>query len=142
MLAARVPVAKKRRLKEIAARRGVTVQALLNSFVDETISGEDGAAPVLTRVIRQLRELEPELRSRGVERLWVFGSVARGEARVDSDVDLCAEFRAATRISLTRLAAIQQRLEAALATKVDFGDRRDLLPPVGEGAKRDGVQVF
>ncbi|HEX6011408.1 MAG TPA: nucleotidyltransferase domain-containing protein [Geminicoccaceae bacterium] len=43
------------------------------------------------RLLRELRRLEPELRRRGVRRLWLFGSVARGEADADSDVDLLAK---------------------------------------------------
>lgn len=142
LLAARVPAAKKRRLKEIAARRGVSVQALMNRFVDETLGAEGAAAPSLAGTIRRLRAIAPELRAQGVERLWVFGSVARGEARAGSDVDLCAEFRPRSRLSLVRLGAIQQRLEAALGAKVDFGDRRDLAPAVAVEAARDGVEVF
>jgi predicted nucleotidyltransferase len=36
------------------------------------------------RVIRTIREHESELRALGVSRLWLFGSVARGDARSDS----------------------------------------------------------
>ena len=35
-----------------------------------------------------LRANEAELKTLGVERLYLFGSVARDEVRVDSDVDL------------------------------------------------------
>ena len=38
--------------------------------------------------IRRLHEHEAELKRLGVEHLYLFGSVARGEAREDSDVDL------------------------------------------------------
>jgi predicted nucleotidyltransferase len=39
-------------------------------------------------VIATLRAHEPELRAAGVVSLAVFGSVARGEERPDSDVDV------------------------------------------------------
>jgi hypothetical protein len=39
------------------------------------------------RVLRILRQQEPTLRARGVTRLRLFGSMARGEAGPDSDVD-------------------------------------------------------
>jgi len=44
----------------------------------------------LTRkqAIEQLLRAEPEIRALGVRRLALFGSVARDEARRDSDVDL------------------------------------------------------
>lgn len=45
------------------------------------------------RIIKKLRELKPRLRSEmGIIRLRVFGSVARGEAGPDSDVDLIVDF--------------------------------------------------
>ena len=43
------------------------------------------------QVIAKLREHEPELKASGIERLSLFGSVARGEARPDSDVDILVD---------------------------------------------------
>lgn len=39
-------------------------------------------------VIQTIREHEADLRALGVERLWLFGSLARGDAGAHSDVDL------------------------------------------------------
>lgn len=45
------------------------------------------------QIIEKLKELEPVLRRDfGIKRLRVFGSVARGEAKPGSDVDLIADF--------------------------------------------------
>src|SRR5262249_33791809 len=44
-------------------------------------------------VIALLREHQDELRQLGLSSLSLFGSVARNEARADSDVDLLATFR-------------------------------------------------
>jgi uncharacterized protein with HEPN domain/predicted nucleotidyltransferase len=41
-----------------------------------------------SEVIAKLKQHEAELKRLGVEHLYLFGSTARGEARVDSDVDL------------------------------------------------------
>jgi predicted nucleotidyltransferase len=38
--------------------------------------------------ISRLRQHEADLRRLGVERLYMFGSTARGKAKEDSDVDL------------------------------------------------------
>jgi predicted nucleotidyltransferase len=49
--------------------------------------------PESERILVRLRELKPVLQKEfGIKRLRVFGSVARGEARPDSDVDLIADF--------------------------------------------------
>jgi len=39
--------------------------------------------------IARLRAHEAELRPPGMERVFLFGSAARGDARADSDVDRC-----------------------------------------------------
>ena len=44
------------------------------------------------RVLERLLASEPKIRALGVQRLALFGSTVRGEARVDSDVDLLVQF--------------------------------------------------
>jgi predicted nucleotidyltransferase len=46
------------------------------------------------------------LREAGFRRLSLFGSVARGDAEADSDVDLAAEFDPAAEMDLIRLIAL------------------------------------
>jgi predicted nucleotidyltransferase len=46
---------------------------------------------VLSDVLQILRTHESELRRRGVSHAAVFGSVARGEAGVGSDIDVMVE---------------------------------------------------
>ena len=43
-------------------------------------------------VIRLIRENYEEIKKFGVKRIGIFGSVVRGEAREDSDVDVVVEF--------------------------------------------------
>jgi uncharacterized protein len=56
-------------------------------------------------VIATLRAHETELRQAGIRRLSLFGSVARDDANVDSDVDLAAELDPEARIGLFALSA-------------------------------------
>jgi hypothetical protein len=55
------------------------------------------------RVIATLRAHEEELRQAGLRSLSLFGSVARGETEMDSDIDLAAEFDPAARMDLLQL---------------------------------------
>jgi uncharacterized protein len=55
------------------------------------------------QVIVTLRAHEAELRKAGIRRLSLFGSVARGDAEADSDVDLAAELDPDARIGLFAL---------------------------------------
>lgn len=55
--------------------------------------------------------------SYGVENIRVFGSVARGEAYEDSDIDLLVHLRKGT--SLLKLAALDRKLYELIGIKVD-----------------------
>jgi len=63
---------------------------------------------------------------RGAYNVRVFGSVARGEARVDSDIDLLVEFESGR--SLLDHAALVCDLEELLGRKVDIGTPKGLRP--------------
>jgi predicted nucleotidyltransferase len=72
------------------------------------------------RVIAILRTHETELREAGVRRLSLFGSVARGDASADSDVDLVVELDPEAGIGLFALAALERNLAELLGCKVDL----------------------
>jgi len=57
----------------------------------------------------------------GALNVRVFGSVARGEAKPQSDIDLLVEFRRGT--TLLHHAALIEELEALLGVKVECGQR-------------------
>jgi predicted nucleotidyltransferase len=44
-------------------------------------------------IIDKLKAMEPELRARGITRMQMFGSRARGDNREDSDLDLLIEYK-------------------------------------------------
>jgi predicted nucleotidyltransferase len=86
-------------------------------------------------VVAALRAHEAELRAAGLRHLSLFGSAARGEAGVDSDVDLVAELDSDAHIGLIRLASIELRLGNILGRKVDL-----LTEPVGKGRLRTNIE--
>lgn len=68
--------------------------------------------------IAELRTIiAPIARKHGVKKVSVFGSVARGEARPDSDIDLCIETGAIK--SLLGIISFRLDTESALKTSVD-----------------------
>jgi predicted nucleotidyltransferase len=84
------------------------------------------------RVLAALRGHADQLRRRGVRRLRLTGSVARGEASLDSDVDLIAEIDRATvaRFSLLDLAGLELDLAEALGRDVQIITALDELHPL------------
>lgn len=103
-------------------------------------------AGFLTRVdaLARLRASEPELRALGASAMWLFGSTARDEARIDSDVDLLIdvdEDRFPT-FDLLRLATLKHAIERRTAGRVDILVREDLSPALRQSALPDAVPVF
>jgi predicted nucleotidyltransferase len=100
------------------------------------------ATSTLDAVRRQLAAKEPELRRRGVRHLAVFGSVARGEDRADSDVDLAVEIEDGHSFSLIRMEETRLLLEDALRRPVDLGEIDSFRPHVRTAFERDRIPIF
>ncbi|MDA8318600.1 MAG: helix-turn-helix domain-containing protein [Actinomycetota bacterium] len=97
------------------------------------------SGPVGRRVRRRRHDLVAAAASHGVSGLRVFGSVARGQDRPDSDVDLLADLPPG--MSLFGLARLQAELEGILGARVDLVPAADLKPDVRERAGRDLVAL-
>jgi len=69
--------------------------------------------------------LRPFCQSHGVARLEVFGSVATGQARAGSDIDLLITFRPEVHLGW-EFFALQDELEAMLGSRVDLLTRRSV----------------
>lgn len=140
-LSVRLPTATRDRLKAAAALRGESVQTLVGGLVERFLDEEGGGLPSLAGVLASLRPHASILAGHGVTGLWVFGSVARGQAGPDSDVDLLIEFGAQARPSLLGLASLRVELSELLGAKADLVERETLLPAVRTAAERDAVRV-
>ena len=94
-------------------------------------------------ILATLRDALPDLRRRlAVRSFALFGSIARGEDRPDSDVDLLVEFEPGAQVSLFTLARLKTILEDALARSVDIvEDHPNLRPSFREHIQRDLVRV-
>ena len=75
-----------------------------------------------------------------ISALFLFGSVARDEAREDSDVDILVEF--SHPIGLFQLIALKRDLEALLGRRVDIGTQRSLKPQVKKRVLQEAIRIF
>jgi uncharacterized protein len=82
------------------------------------------------RAIERLLAIEPDIRALGVQRLAIFGSVVRGQARLDSDVDLLIQFSPGAK-TYDRFLALSELLEARLGRKVELVTFEALSPFLG-----------
>jgi len=91
---------------------------------------------VLSLVAAHRKELE----RLGVKTLNLFGSVARDEARLDSDVDFLVEF--SIDAGLFDLFRVQHYLEDLLGCKIDLGTEDALREHLREPVMKDVMRVF
>ena len=93
-------------------------------------------------VIATLRAHEDELRRAGVMSLSLFGSVARGDADLESDVDLVGKLDPQARISLLDLVGLEFRLGEILGRPVDFLTDPIRRKHLRENVERDRLHAF
>jgi hypothetical protein len=89
-----------------------------------------------SRCRQQIVELAEK---RGAHNVRVFGSIARGEQRPDSDIDLLVDFEPGR--SLLDLTGLWLDLEGALGCKVDVVSSRGLRPRIAPEVMRDAISL-
>lgn len=82
------------------------------------------------------------LRDAGIERIVVFGSVARGEDRADSDVDLLLVPRSDIVVGGLKLAEWRNLLTEILGRDADAVVEEFLKDHIKASVKAEGVEVF
>jgi len=82
----------------------------------------------------------PILKKYGVTRAGIFGSVVRGEARKDSDIDILVKIE--SRMSLLDFAGLKLELEEALGRKVDLGEYSVIKPIIKEQILKEEVSII
>ncbi|MGH7558539.1 MAG: nucleotidyltransferase family protein [Vicinamibacteria bacterium] len=87
-----------------------------------------------------LRSHLPEMRKRfDAQELWIFGSIARDEARETSDIDVMVVFSEPA--TLDRFMGLKFYLEDLLERSVDLTTRKALHPRLRPHIEREAVRV-
>ena len=89
-------------------------------------------ASPLTReqAVQRLVASKPEIHALGVDRLALFGSVLRGDAGPDSDIDLLVQFSPGAK-TFDRFLALSELLEERLGRRVELVTTEALSPFIG-----------
>ena len=93
-------------------------------------------------ILARLRAVEPELRARGIRHAALFGSVARGEERANSDIDILVEFEPGAEGSVYDYMRLKEYVASLFDGPVDVIDRDALKPHLRAPATRDAVYAF
>jgi predicted nucleotidyltransferase len=100
------------------------------------------APRTLEEVLATLRAHESELRRMGVSHVAVFGSVARGEARAESDIDVLVELDEDRPMGIFEYARVKLYINEILNGAGDVVNRRTLKPLLRESILSDVVHAF
>lgn len=82
----------------------------------------------------------PILKSEGILRSAIFGSVARGESTEDSDVDILVDFPEGK--TLFDLVNLKAKLEETLGKEVDVVTYRSLSPYLKERILKERIPIY
>lgn len=92
--------------------------------------------------IAKLGRVADAVKMRGATSLFLYGSTARDEAGVDSDLDLFIDYDPTSRFNALDLIDIKQFLEDELHTGVDLTTRDGLHPRLREKIEKSALRVF
>ena len=113
----------------------------MSSTANTGVPGHDAERE---RVIALLRAHADDIRRRGVTRLALFGSIARGEAGPSSDIDLLIEVDPYARFTLVDLAGLERFLTGLLHRPVEFAfaSRLRERPRIWRRVQADTLEVL
>ena len=77
-----------------------------------------------------------------VNTAWLFGSFARGEARMNSDLDLMIELNNRKKYSMFDFIDIAYQIENKIKRKVDLVEKGELLDFALETAQNDLIKIY
>lgn len=93
-------------------------------------------------VLTVLRDHRPQLEAQGVMHAALFGSLARGEAGLKSDIDIMVEIDPEAEVGLFGYSGIILFIQDLFEFAVDVCERRALKPHVRPSAEKDALYAF
>jgi hypothetical protein len=127
---------------QFSNRHSLACTASNHTWGGGILQGGDEAVADLTvgEAIREKREAIVRMAARhGATQVRLIGSVARGDARPDSDVDLLVTWSEGT--SLLDQAALMLEIESLLDRKVDIASDGWVKPSIRESVYTDAITL-
>lgn len=88
----------------------------------------------------EFSKIREYLATQPVSKAWVFGSFARGEASLDSDIDILVDFDEG--VGLFKYSSILTELEDLLQRSVDLVSSNSLFPWIRESVNNDKILIY
>lgn len=90
----------------------------------------------ITKVVKEFFETKP------VDKVWLFGSYARGDQSSDSDIDLLIRFKEGQIPSLLKYAGMVIELEELFNLHVDLVKDDTVYPEIAPFIEKDKVLIY
>lgn len=140
------------RLRRVLALRAMVANGMSQRQIADALGVSQPAVSQQLKFARELSTVHPQVlvhaagpilkalaTDLGYRRLAVVGSVARGTASPDSDIDLIAESPPGT--SSFEFLRFKQLIEQVLGREVDLVDYGGLKPRIDENIRREAVSL-
>jgi hypothetical protein len=118
--------------------RRLANRGTINSLSGKTVSGQD--VMLLDSLHAKRDAIESARREFGARRIRVFGSVARGEERLDSDIDFLVDFPRGYDLFRQRL-PLTERLAEITGRRLDVIPEHELNPHLREAILKEAVDL-
>jgi uncharacterized protein len=125
-----------------AAITGKTLTAYLEDHVMRDFAGKPNSPPALVDVLRLIRSNRADLEKVGIRHAEIFGSVARGEDRPDSDVDVLVDIDPEIVTDLFAYSRVQRTLQDIIGRPVDITRLGRTRPEMDAELTRDAVHAY
>ena len=93
-------------------------------------------------IIATLKRHEDELHRQGVAHAALFGSVARGDARPGSDIDILIDLNPDARLSVFDYVGVKDYIAGLFEGPVDVVNREALKPYLKPAVLTDAIDAF
>ena len=138
------------RLRRVMALRAMVAAGMTQREIGDNLGVSQPAVNQQLKAAPELANLDPIIvmeaaapilktlaEERGFSKLAVFGSVARGQARLDSDIDLLVE--APRDASITHMVKLQELFSFVMNRSVDLVSYGGLKPGLDDDILREAV---
>jgi len=89
-----------------------------------------------------IKKIKTYFKNRPIEKVWLFGSFARNEESLDSDIDLLIRFTKPNKIDLFDYIGIRQDLEDLTGRQIDLVEEGQELEKIKPFIKKDKKLIY
>jgi uncharacterized protein len=93
------------------------------------------------KILKKLSENRLLLKTYGIKDIRLFGSAARGEAGIGSDVDLLVEFESSGHIGMFEFSRLRRELSQLLGCEVDLATPDALHKAIKQDILKEAIRA-